>query len=538
MSFSTAGSSPPNNPSGQQQGQRRPTQPPPRPHRSDSQHSPSRRTSSITSDPASEQWAYGDAARQTTSGEMEREAGERRKERSSPSVSSSQGDMADNEGEAGPSQSSATAQPTNPPPKKKRTRTLTTPHQSAVLHALLAQSRFPTTAMREEVGRAIGLSARKVQIWFQASSRYDQDASVLTNTFLQNQRQKARRPRGQQSAPLTRPPQFGPFTNVPPGISGDASAVAGPSSLHAQPSVTSGSGSSTSALPLMRAPGPSGVEFFAHQEPHASSAYPRSGSLSQLSGPGIPGPSSAVPPHSALPTEARGTLPFPEAQRGMPAYPGSSPVHLLSPLNPFGSDDAPRTQHASAGGSRRFSDVPMMLQRLTLPPIVDPRQDVMGHSSSSRFPPPLHSFSPPSTSAVGARRGSYAQEQAEPPFAHLPPLNIPPPFTLEPRPQWDDPAFSPFSRPGSSSRSYALPPSINFTLPPMEAMTTRSSETLPPILSRRVEGVDVPHRVSTPLPLRRTRLEHSRSRERPSRSVTPRAGPSTRPFDETTHPSR
>lgn len=28
---------------------------------------------------------------------------------------------------------------TSAPPKKKRTRTLTTPHQSAVLHALLAQ---------------------------------------------------------------------------------------------------------------------------------------------------------------------------------------------------------------------------------------------------------------------------------------------------------------------------------------------------------------------------------------------------------------
>ncbi|KAI6043583.1 hypothetical protein EDC04DRAFT_668117 [Pisolithus marmoratus] len=50
-----------------------------------------------------------------------------------------------------------------PPPKKKRTRTLTTPHQSAALHELLAKSRFPTTAMREEVGRRIGLSARKVQ---------------------------------------------------------------------------------------------------------------------------------------------------------------------------------------------------------------------------------------------------------------------------------------------------------------------------------------------------------------------------------------
>ncbi|KAF8482355.1 hypothetical protein JB92DRAFT_3034880 [Gautieria morchelliformis] len=47
--------------------------------------------------------------------------------------------------------------------------------QSAVLHALLAQSRCPTTAMREEVGRSIGVSPRKVQGW------------------LQNQRQKARK---------------------------------------------------------------------------------------------------------------------------------------------------------------------------------------------------------------------------------------------------------------------------------------------------------------------------------------------------------
>ena len=50
---------------------------------------------------------------------------------------------------------------------KKRNRTLTTPHQAAVLNALLAQTRFPTTEMREEVGRQIGMSARRVQIWFQ-----------------------------------------------------------------------------------------------------------------------------------------------------------------------------------------------------------------------------------------------------------------------------------------------------------------------------------------------------------------------------------
>ncbi|KZT35968.1 hypothetical protein SISSUDRAFT_103406 [Sistotremastrum suecicum HHB10207 ss-3] len=78
---------------------------------------------------------------------------------------------------------------------RTRTRTLTTPHQAAVLHALLAQSRFPTTAMREEVGRSIGMSARKVQVWFQ------------------NQRQKARRPQAEsQNEPApSGPPQYGAF---------------------------------------------------------------------------------------------------------------------------------------------------------------------------------------------------------------------------------------------------------------------------------------------------------------------------------------
>lgn len=71
-------------------------------------------------------------------------------------------------------------------PAKKRSRTLTTPAQTAVLNALLAkvrhslrrrplqaltlrnaQTRFPSTETREEVGKQIGMSARRVQIWFQ-----------------------------------------------------------------------------------------------------------------------------------------------------------------------------------------------------------------------------------------------------------------------------------------------------------------------------------------------------------------------------------
>ena len=59
---------------------------------------------------------------------------------SGQSDSSSQSGMADVETEAERSQQSEISTPAAAPPKKKRTRTLTTPHQSAVLHALLAQA--------------------------------------------------------------------------------------------------------------------------------------------------------------------------------------------------------------------------------------------------------------------------------------------------------------------------------------------------------------------------------------------------------------
>ncbi|KAJ7613929.1 hypothetical protein FB45DRAFT_258887 [Roridomyces roridus] len=76
----------------------------------------------------------------------------------------------------------------------QRNRALITPHQSAVLHALFAQSRFPTSAMREEVGRSIGLSARRVRTWFQ------------------NHRRKVRR---QTSGPAAAAAEYGPLPIAP-----------------------------------------------------------------------------------------------------------------------------------------------------------------------------------------------------------------------------------------------------------------------------------------------------------------------------------
>lgn len=71
-----------------------------------------------------------------------------------------------------------------------------TPDQLTALHRLLSQTRFPTTEQREQCGREIGLSARRVQVWFQ------------------NQRQKSKAQQQANAAGGSRPtlaPQTGPY---------------------------------------------------------------------------------------------------------------------------------------------------------------------------------------------------------------------------------------------------------------------------------------------------------------------------------------
>ncbi|KAH9977466.1 hypothetical protein BJV74DRAFT_888445 [Russula compacta] len=148
------------------------------------------------------------------------------------------------------------------------------PHQSAVLHALLAQSRFPTTAMREEVGRSIGLSARKVQVWFQAS---------------RNQRQKARRPRNQGSAPPARPPQYGAFPNASAHPSALSTLI--PSSL---------SSDEVRQHSFYAAPSAPFIQFNVNWEyPSRETFGPSTATVAapspggHLSGPGVPGASTS-----------------------------------------------------------------------------------------------------------------------------------------------------------------------------------------------------------------------------------------------------
>ncbi|KAF8495985.1 hypothetical protein F5888DRAFT_1804541 [Russula emetica] len=178
---------------------------------------------------------------------------------------------------------SAPPHPPSQPVKKKRTRTLTTPHQSAALHALLAQSRFPTTAMREQVGRSIGLSARKVQVWFQASISLVPLVFVNLPANSQNQRQKARRPRDSknQGSPVApaRPPQYGPFPNVPaaPFLHSSASSTVNPPSL---PSDELYATTHSASAPFVHFNANRGQQ----QQPASSSG---------LSGPGVPGVASS-----------------------------------------------------------------------------------------------------------------------------------------------------------------------------------------------------------------------------------------------------
>jgi hypothetical protein len=330
-------------------------------------------------------------------------------------TSRSHSSEADTEDHEGMSPYSETSPPPVAPLKKKRTRTLTTPHQSAVLHALLAQSRFPTTAVREEVGRSIGLSARKVQIWFQ------------------NQRQKARRP-GSQSDASSQPgqPHYSSFPNAPSSYPG--------TSEHALEHPFSHGERQGRAIPHAYSGYPPSKQFFGSAEP-----------LPQLLGPGMPGraPQRGRPVlhlASSVPTEYSRDLPLPPfSSRSLPGprtlddegpspfhhMHGNDPSRTLPPLNfnqPYGRQDLPSSSHLMLAHSA---------------PTTPSHASLTSPSPSPTFAHNVPEHQPYSTSTLG----------------------LPPPFTLQPQPQWDSssshrPHSSSWSRSGShSTRDSSSPPS-------------------------------------------------------------------------------
>ncbi|KAJ7457354.1 hypothetical protein FB451DRAFT_593441 [Mycena latifolia] len=325
--------------------------------------------------------------------------------------SDSQSGMADTEEPESRSPYSETSPPSVAPLKKKRTRTLTTPHQSAVLHALLAQSRFPTTAMREEVGRSIGLSARKVQIWFQ------------------NQRQKARRPGSQSDhsqTGQTGPLQYASFSNAPPPYAAEHTMPPGEREGRVMPHAYSGY--------------PPSEQFFGSAE-----APP------QLLGPGMPGRSS-------------------QRERPILHLAPNDPYSRDLPAPPYSSRSlpGPRTldsenQEGTSPFRRTHND-----PSRTLPPLIfnQPSRRLDIHSSS-----PMLARSAPTTPSHASLLMSPSSRSPSPTFAHNLPaqsyasssssLGLPPPFTLQPQPQWDTdrPHSATWSRSGShSTRDSSSPP--------------------------------------------------------------------------------
>ncbi|KAF9467490.1 hypothetical protein BDZ94DRAFT_1318492 [Collybia nuda] len=382
--------------------------------------------------------------------------------RSSPS-SDSQDDMADTEMDSGRSQPKETLPLAVAPPKKKRTRTLTTPHQAAVLHALLAQSRFPTTAVREEVGRSIGLSARKVQIWFQ------------------NQRQKARRPRSQSDTSQRRPPQYGPFpTGANPSGSGVLSL---PTDHGVSPGMSQLSHFSGRVFDDRRQDH-SGYSGHQSSESFSSSLD----SPSHLLGPGMPGSDvqrAELSPRgrahlsstSSRPVEVDDPCsftPLPSTSLAQRPVRSPSPLHLYSLPNS-------RPTTTSRLHDRDFSR--------TLPPLI------------FGGPPGPASFSAPGISNLHptfprpATTPSYALQRSSSPettFAHYPPetrsrspVILPPPYTLQPAPRWESSSLTPilkpetWSRPGSGSARKSITPPIrvsgNISAPEVEGGRGESS---------------------------------------------------------------
>lgn len=70
----------------------------------------------------------------------------------------------------------------------KRARTLLTLEQSRVLHELLQETCFPSTKVREEVAAKLGLSPRKVQVFFQNKRQKQRKKSKLDASTSQSQK--------------------------------------------------------------------------------------------------------------------------------------------------------------------------------------------------------------------------------------------------------------------------------------------------------------------------------------------------------------
>ncbi|KAG8854277.1 hypothetical protein FRB91_003684 [Serendipita sp. 411] len=291
----------------------------------------------------------------------------------------------------------------NAPPRKKRTRTLTTAHQSSVLLALLSRTPFPTTAEREEVGRAIGLTARKVQVWFQ-NQRQKQKKAAQTGTLVSPPHTAA------TSAPL-------PLSRQP-GFSAHHAARMGVSVGSANPSFPSPSSPHTPSTALNRSMSGSGYGHYSMTSPtmmgtpttHMPDYRPPSGTTY---GPGLgerPSYYSLHPARSldlksySQATSTPGSRPQTSHSHTVPSYP--NPNHG-GYVDPYGQPP-PRSAGGRSFGQGSASHAHSLSDEYSLPPPSEASLPFSGSPSDAwRYKPlpPLPPTSHPTTARPSSSRG-------------------------------------------------------------------------------------------------------------------------------------
>ena len=254
---------------------------------------------------------------------------------------------------------------------------------------------------------------------------------------------------------------------------GELGAISGPS------------GELRSFNPPLSASSSASADFFTQQQEFLSEGHRRRSSTSQLSGPGVPGSSVSLPGYAADP--------FPSRLAEYPAHPSSFELVTSRSSTSREPGEPPFTSRRSELHHRRRQsggEYP-----ITLPPLRLPRSPSPGAQSA-----------PVQSSGAGfpiTRGGALSSAPAVLPPPGVPgeqiPPYIPPPFTLEPQPLWDDSAFSPFNRPHPSTYDQVpspthyqhptstMPPSLH--LPSLSNLrlqegNAESQITLPPIRSR------------------------------------------------------